>query len=75
MPMDLGNIDLELDIVESHGAGRVPQETAKNPALPGDHIVPAFPGGIPRRVIEAKKAKTKFYVNAEVTQVLRGKEG
>jgi hypothetical protein len=73
--MDFGNIDLELDNVESRGAGRVPQETAKNPALPGDHIVPAFPGGIPERVIRAKRARTKKYVDAEVTQVLRGKEG
>jgi len=73
--MEPAYIDLEMDAVEERGAGRVPQETAKNPALPGDHIVPTFPKGIPEKLIKAKKAKTKFYVKAEKTQVLRREVG
>jgi hypothetical protein len=75
MPFDPAYIDLEMDFVEDRGAGRVPQETAKNPVVPGENVLPAFPKGIPRKVINAKRKKTKFYVDAEITQVLRGKEG
>jgi len=71
MPMDPKYEDLELDIVEARGAGRVWQEMAKNPALPGSKTSPTFPNGIPRKVMERKMKKTKERINAEITQVTR----
>ena len=74
MPMDPAYIELELDAVEKRGAGRVAQEMAKNPALPGDHVVSPHPKGIPPEQMTAKEAKTQAVVEAKNTQVLRGKE-
>ncbi|MFC1625608.1 hypothetical protein ACFL1Q_01030 [Patescibacteria group bacterium] len=71
MPMDPKYEDLELDIVEARGAGRVWQEMAKNPALPGSKTAQTFPNGIPRKVLERKMKKTKERINAEITQVTR----
>ena len=76
MPMDPAYKDLQLDAVEERGAGRVWQEMAKNPALPGDNIVPTFPDGIPAAVINRKEEITSKAIEARITQVLhRGKEG
>lgn len=71
MPMDPKYPDLELDNVEERGAGRVWQEMAKNPALPGSKTAPTFPHGIPNKVLERKKKITREKVDAEITQVLR----
>ena len=71
MPMDPKYEDLELDNVEARGAGRVWQEMAKNPALPGSNTVATFPHGIPSQVVERKKKITKEAIDAEITQVLR----
>jgi len=70
MPMDYKYLELELDNVEAKGAGRVPQEMAKSPALAGDNIAHPWPDGIPRGVIDRKAAKTLHFVNAARTQVL-----
>ena len=74
MPIDPKYLDLELDIIEAHGGGRVPQEMVKNPALAGDNIAPTFPNGIPPQVVARKKMRTRDVIGAEITQVLRGKE-
>ena len=71
MPMDPKYKELELDNVEAQGAGRVWQEMAKNPALPGSGTVATFPHGIPSQVVERKKEITKKAIDAEITQVLR----
>jgi len=71
MPMDPKYKELELDNVEERGAGRVWQEMAKNPALPGSRTAPTFPHGIPRRVMERKMKKTEERIGAKITQVLR----
>ncbi len=71
MPMDYKYIELELDAVEKMGAGRITQEMAKNPALPGSETMPTFPLGIPPAVMEAKRAKTLAAVETTVTQVRR----
>lgn len=74
--MDPAYLELELDAVQERGAGRVAQEMAKNPALPGDNVMPTFPEGIPPQVLAAKRAKTRQAIGAENTQVLRrGPEG
>jgi len=72
--MDYGQIELELDAVETHGAGRVPQEMAKS--APAEDIITAspHPKGINPPQLAAKKARTAAAVEAPVTQVLR-KEG
>lgn len=69
--MDPKYVDLELDIVEKHGGGRHWQEMAKNPATPGGNVLPAFPRGVPRHVIDHRAKKTGEHVGAERTQVLR----
>ena len=73
--MDFAYLELELDAVEARGAGRVTQEMAKNPALPGDNVASLHPEGINPFQLAAKKAKTLLAVEAEYTQVLRTKEG
>ena len=72
--MDFAYLELELDAVEARGAGRVPQEMAKNPALPGDQVAPLHPDGINPMMLAAKKAKTLAAVGTESTQVFRTKE-
>lgn len=75
MPMDPAYEALELDIVQEHSGGRVWQEMAKNPALPGEGTLNPYPQGIPPRVVAHKKARTLERIDAEITQVLRlGKE-
>jgi len=71
MPMDPKYKELELDNVEARGAGRVWQEMAKNPALPGSNTVATFPHGIPSQVVERKMEITKTEIDAKITQVLR----
>ncbi len=76
MPMDPAYEELELDIVEEHGGGRVWQEMAKNPALPGENIVSSHPGGLHPNQIKHKEEKTLRRIGVRRTQVLRrGKEG
>ena len=76
MPMYLDQLELELDAVEERGAGRLPQEMAKNPALSGEGIICPWPNGIPPRAMARKKAKTLAKVGTEITQVIRrSKEG
>lgn len=69
--MDPKYEELEKDIVESYGAGRTWQDMAKNPALPGDNVLPTFPEGIPSAVVRRKKGITLGAVGTENTQVLR----
>lgn len=71
MPMDLKNIELELDAVEKRGAGRVPQEMAKS--RHGQGVSP-YPEGMPPELLEHKMRKTEEAVGAKITQVLKGKE-
>ncbi|OGK38218.1 hypothetical protein A3F03_02920 [Candidatus Roizmanbacteria bacterium RIFCSPHIGHO2_12_FULL_41_11] len=65
--MDPAYKELELDTVEKYGGKRIWQEMAKNPALPGDHIMPTFPGGIPPAVVARKIAITLLAVEAPFT--------
>lgn len=71
MPMDPKYENLELDAVEERGAGRVWQEMAKNPALPGSNTMSANPEGQHPNLIAHKRRKTKIRIDAESTQVLR----
>lgn len=75
MPMDPKYEELELDAVEARGAGRVWQEMAKNPALPGGNTMPAHPEGQHPNLIAHKRRKTKARIEAESTQVLRETQG
>ncbi|QQS39567.1 hypothetical protein IPM62_03070 [Candidatus Woesebacteria bacterium] len=68
--MDPKYEELEKDIVEEHGGGRVWQEMAKNPAR-GEGTVSAFPQGTPKRVIEHRMRKTEEAVGTRRTQVRR----
>lgn len=72
MPMDPKYEELERDIVEEYGAGRVWQEMAKSDYY-GQHA-PDHPHGIPAGLLVNKIIKTLAFVNAEYTQVRR-KEG
>ena len=67
--MDPKYEDLELDAVEEGGAGRVWQEMAKNPALPGSNTMSAHPEGQHPNLIAHKRRKTKIRIDAESTQV------
>jgi hypothetical protein len=69
--MDPKYEDLEKDIVEAHGAGRVWQEMAKNPALPGSNVVNPHPNGIHPNLLKYKTEKTLRIIDAEFTQVTR----
>ena len=68
MPMYLAYLNLELDIVEERGAGRVPQEMIKS--RHGQGISP-YPKGIHPKLRDHKMRKTGKLVGAEITQVLR----
>ena len=69
MPMDLANIELELDNVEERGAGRVPQEMAKSSY--GSGSLNPNPHGMHPNLIKHKEEKTEYWVEAGRTQVLR----
>ncbi len=67
--MDPKYEDLELDAVEARGAGRVWQEMARNPALPGSNTVSPHPEGVHPNLIKHKEAKTLARVGTKRTQV------
>lgn len=68
MPMDLGQIELELDAVEARGAGRLPQET---PRSGGTQSLSPHPEGIHPNLMEHKMQKTEAAIEARITQVTR----
>jgi hypothetical protein len=69
MPQYLGDIELELDITETHDGGRVPQEMARSgPAGEPNRLQP---GPLNPHQLEAKMLKTKRRVRAGITQVRR----
>jgi len=71
MPMDPKYQELELDIVSENGGGRVWQEMAKNPALPGSNTNNPHPEGIHPNLMKHKTEKTRRAIDAEFTQVTR----
>lgn len=72
MPMNFAYIELELDAVEERGAGRVPQEMAKNPATGG--CLPPFPDGIPANLVKHRQDKTERFVGTRRTQTFPPKD-
>ena len=68
MPIDIKNLELELDAVEGKGAGRLSQETARSGRNDG-RLCP-YPEGINPKLKNHKERKTERAVGAKRTQVL-----